>query len=109
MAKTRNYAKVLAADVAADPKLARALDRASVDSHLAQIVYDARIENGWSIGMLAGRANTTPQIISDIEAADGSRITLSLLLRLAAAFGKGLQIDFCQRHSEAFVKSQRTV
>lgn len=58
----------------------------------AELVYDARIEAGYSQTELAQRVGTTQAVISRIE--NGQLTTVVMLLRIAKALGKDLSLAF---------------
>ena len=91
MARTRNFADVIRAKLAADPKLAKGVLEESFNSNVAQQVYDARMAAGLTQQELAERCGTQQSVISRIEDADYYGHSLRLLKRIAEALGRTLR------------------
>lgn len=96
MARTKNYAEVIRAKMAADPDLAEAVEDASFNAHIAMQVYKARTAAGLTQKQLAERVGTRQSVISRIEDADYEGHSLSLLRRIAHALGKNLQVKLAK-------------
>jgi transcriptional regulator with XRE-family HTH domain len=67
---------------------------ATVNAHVAQLVYDTRTEAGLSQKDLAERIGTNQSVISRLEDADYEGYSLSMLSRIASAFNQEVKIDF---------------
>lgn len=61
---------------------------------IAQQIYDLRMEAGLTQAELAKRIGTSTSVISRLEDSDYERHSMSLLRRVAAAFGKRVQVRF---------------
>jgi len=94
MARTRNYADVIRAKLAADPELAEAVEFESFNADIAAKVYEARTAAGLSQKKLAELVGTQQSVISRIEDADYDGHSLKLLRRIAKALQKRLRIEF---------------
>src|SRR5438034_10892554 len=94
MARTRNFADVIRAKMAANPDLAEAVESELFNADVAMKVYEARKAAGLSQKKLAELIGTQQSVISRIEDADYDGHSLKLLRRIAAVLGKKLQIEF---------------
>jgi ribosome-binding protein aMBF1 (putative translation factor) len=94
MARTRNFADVIRAKMAANPKLAEAIENESFNSDVAEKVYQLRKGARLTQKQLAERIGTQQSVISRIEDADYDGHSLSILRRIARALGKRLVIEF---------------
>ena len=94
MARTRDFADVIRAKMAADPDLAEAVESASFSADVARKVYEARKSAGLSQKKLAELSGTHQSVISRIEDADYDGHSLKLLQRIAAALDRKLHIEF---------------
>jgi ribosome-binding protein aMBF1 (putative translation factor) len=94
MARTRNFADVIRAKMAANPELAEAIENESFNSDVAEKVYQMRKEAKLTQKQLAELIGTQQSVISRIEDADYDRHSLSILRRIARALGKKLVIEF---------------
>ena len=80
--------------VAADAKLQRLVENATVNAMVAQLVYQGRTEAGLTQGQLARLIGTRQSVISRLEDADYEGHSLSMLRRVASALGKRLEVRF---------------
>jgi ribosome-binding protein aMBF1 (putative translation factor) len=94
MGRTKNFADVIRAKLAANPDLAEAVEDESSNAHIAMQVYEARTAAGLTQKQLAERVGTQQSVISRIEDADYDGHSLSLLKRIARALGKKLLVEF---------------
>ncbi|HXC35918.1 MAG TPA: XRE family transcriptional regulator [Candidatus Acidoferrales bacterium] len=92
--KTNDAVKILDRMAGESPKLARLTGEARVNAKVAQMIYDARQKAGLSQAELAERIGTKQGVISRLEDADYEGHSLSMLLRVAAALGKQVSIEF---------------
>jgi len=95
--KTRNFADVIRAKLAAKPELAKAVEEEKFNSEIAQQVFDLRTEARLTQTELAERIGTQQSVISRIEDADYDGHSLALLKRIADALDRRLAIDFCAK------------
>ena len=75
-----------------DPEMAAAPEAERVNADVAQMIYDLRTEAGFSQAELAERIGTTQSAISRLEAADYHGRSMSVLIRVAAALGRRLEV-----------------
>ena len=94
MAQTRNFGDVIRAKLAADPDLADAVEDETFNAYIAMEVYELRKAARLTQKQLAERVGTHQSVISRIEDADYDGHSLSLLKRIARAFGKKFRIEF---------------
>jgi transcriptional regulator with XRE-family HTH domain len=97
MARTRNFAEVIRAKLAADPKLAEAVEQEAFNADIAMKVYQARTEAGLTQAELAARIGTRQSVISRIEDADYEGHSLSILRRIASALDLNVRVDFTSK------------
>ena len=95
MARTRDFAQVIRAKLAADPDLAEAVESEAFISNVAMQVYDARMAAGLTQKQLAERIGTKQSVISRIEDADYDGHSVTLLKKIAKALGQKLHVEFC--------------
>src|SRR5437870_1837355 len=98
MARTKDFAAVIKAKLAADPDLAEAVETEAFNADIAMQVYEARKEAGLTQKQLAERVGTQQSVISRIEDANYDGHSLGLLKRIGRALGKKLRLKFvaCQ-------------
>ena len=94
MGRTKNFADVIRAKMAADPALAEAVEAESFNADLARKVYELRVGAGLTQKQLAESIGTRQSVISRIEDADYEGHSLSVLKRIAHAVGKKLRVEF---------------
>lgn len=92
--KTSDVVKILDRMAEESPELARLTEEARVNAKVAQMIYDARQSAGLSQAELAERVGTKQGVISRLEDADYEGHSLGMLLRVAAALGKQVSIEF---------------
>ena len=97
MARTKNFADVLRAKLAADPDLAEAIEQEAFNADIAMMVYQARIGAGLTQKELADRIGTQQSVISRIEDADYDGHSLGTLKRIAKALNQKLRVEFYLR------------
>lgn len=94
MKKTRDYLDVIRAKMAENPELAAAIEREDLNTHVAQIVYDARVNAGLTQSQLANLIGTQQSVVSRLEDSDYSGRTIDMLFRIAHHLNMNLKIDF---------------
>jgi transcriptional regulator with XRE-family HTH domain len=94
MGRTRNFADVIRARMAAEPALAQAVEVESFNSDIATKVYELRTEAGLTQKELADLVGSQQSVISRIEDADYDGHSISLLRRIAHALGRKLRVEF---------------
>lgn len=93
MAKTSNGMKILDNIIGDDTELREMCDQATLNAHVAQLIYDARNSAQLSQKELAQRIGTTQSVISRLEDGDYEGHSLSMLHRIAQATGREVKID----------------
>lgn len=91
--KTSDGMKILNKMIGDDTELREMCEQATVNAHVAQLIYDARTSAGISQQELAGMIGTTQSVISRLEDADYEGHSLSMLNRIASALGHEVKID----------------
>ncbi len=77
-----------------NPKFKRLYELESAKVALAQKIAELRDDQRLNQADLAKKLGVSQQFISQIETGQESNLTLSTLLRLARALGRGLKISF---------------
>ena len=93
MTKATDGMKIIDEMIGDDAELREMCEQASVNAHVAQLIYDARIEAGLSQKELAEMINTTQSVMSRLEDADYDGHSLSMLSRIAQALSREEKID----------------
>lgn len=93
MAKTTDGIKIVEGMIGDDAELREMCERATVNAHVAQLIYDARTEAGLSQTELAQMIDTTQSVISRLEDADYEGHSLSMLSRIAQALNREVKIN----------------
>lgn len=83
--------------LASDPELRARVEDEHVNFEIAQAVYDIRALAGLTQRRLASLAGTTQPVIARLEDADYRGHSLRMLLRIATAVGRDLEICFVPR------------
>ncbi len=95
MARTKNFADVILAKIAANPDLATAVENEFFNADIAMKVYELRKEARLTQKQLAKIIDTHQSVVSRIEDADYEGHSLAMLKRIALALGKNLRVEFC--------------
>ncbi len=93
MAKTSDGMKIIDNMIGNDAQLREMCEQATVNAHVAQLIYDARTEAGLSQKELAEMIGTTQSVISRLEDADYEGHSLSMLSRIARVLNREVKID----------------
>ncbi len=93
MAKTIDGMKIIGNMIGNDAQLREMCEQATVNAHVAQLIYDARTEAGLSQKELAEMIGTTQSVISRLEDADYEGHSLSMLSRIARVLNREVKID----------------
>ncbi len=93
MAKTSDGMKIIDNMIGNDAQLREMCEQATVNAHVAQLIYDARTEAGLSQKELAEMIGTTQSVISRLEDADYEGHSLSMLSRIAQVLNREVKID----------------
>ena len=92
MAKTTDGMKIIDSMIGDDRELRELCEQASINAHVAQLIYDARVEAGLSQTELAKLIGTTQSVISRLEDADYEGHSLSMLNKIAQALNQEVKI-----------------
>ncbi|MBD3868265.1 MAG: XRE family transcriptional regulator [Acidobacteria bacterium] len=92
--KTSDALEILDQVTGDDPELRRMIAEETLNSRIAQMIYDVRHEAGLTQAELARLINTKQPVIARLEDADYEGHSLSMLQRIAAALGQRLQVSF---------------
>lgn len=90
--KTTDAIKIIDQMIGDDEELREMCEQATVNAHVAQLIYDARTEAGLSQTELARAIGTTQSVISRLEDADYEGHSLSMLNRVAQALDREVKI-----------------
>ena len=85
--------KIIDSIIGNDQELRNLCEQASLNAHVAQLIYDARTEAGLSQAELAKLVGTTQSVISRLEDAEYEGHSLSLLKKIAQALNREVRID----------------
>jgi predicted transcriptional regulator len=94
MPKTKDALKILDRVTGKDIELRRMIEDATVNAHVAQLIYDARTSAKLTQARLAKLVGTTQSVIARLEDADYDGHSLTMLQRIAAALDKRVEIRF---------------
>src|SRR5713226_6209561 len=94
MARTRNFADVIRAKLAANATLAKGVEREAFNADIAMKVFQVRTEANLTQKQLAARIGTRQSVISRIEDAEYEGHSLAILKRIAKALGRELRVEF---------------
>jgi transcriptional regulator with XRE-family HTH domain len=93
MVKTTDGMKIIDSIIGNDQELRDLCEQASINAHVAQLIYDARTEAGLSQAELAKLIGTTQSVISRLEDADYEGHSLSMLNKIAQALNREVRIN----------------
>lgn len=91
--KTTDAIKIIDQMIGDDEQLREMCEQATINAHVAQLIYDARTEARLSQKELADKIGTTQSVISRLEDADYEGHSLSMLSRIAHALNHEVKID----------------
>ncbi len=94
MSKTSSAVDILNREIGDDPELKRMVAEEMVNARVAQAIYDLRIDAGLTQRELARRVGTTQPVIARLEDADYQGHSLRMLIRIASALGRELDVRF---------------
>ena len=92
--KGRDAVALLKELVKDDPEFDQHYQEAHVNVTVAQMIYDARQEAGFTQTELAKLVGTTQSVISQLEDADYEGHSLTMLNRIATALQKQVEVRF---------------
>ena len=93
MKKTTDALEIMKDMIGDDPQLQQMCNEATINAHVAQLIYDARTEAKLSQAELAKIIGTTQSVVSRLEDADYEGHSLSMLSRIAKALNREVKID----------------
>ena len=88
MAKTSDALKIIDKINRTDSELQEMVAEASINVHVAQLIYEARTKAGLTQQQLAGMIGTKQPMIARLEDADYEGHSLSMLQRIAHALNQ---------------------
>jgi len=91
---SKDFFEFLRGELKDNPDLEKDVERERFNASVAGMIYYARKASGLSQKQLADMAETHQSVISRLEDADYDGHSLSMLQRIAEAFGKRLHIAF---------------
>lgn len=94
MPKTKDALRILDRVTGRDAELRKLIDEATVNAHVAQLIYDARTKARLTQAQLAKLVGTTQSVIARLEDADYEGHSLTMLQRIADALHKRIEIRF---------------
>lgn len=77
-----------------DPELREAIEQATLNAQVAELVYAARHQAGLTQRQLAARIGSTQPVIARLERADYEGHSLTMLRRIGEALGLRLEVRF---------------
>jgi ribosome-binding protein aMBF1 (putative translation factor) len=92
MAKTTDGMKIIDSMIGNDQELRELCEQATINAHVAQLIYDARTEARLSQTELARLIGTTQSVISRLEDADYEGHSLSMLNKIAQVLNQEVKI-----------------
>ncbi|MBI4558446.1 MAG: helix-turn-helix transcriptional regulator [Candidatus Hydrogenedentes bacterium] len=84
-----------------DRRMRAMVRQASVNLHIAQLIYTARTEAGLTQAELARHVGTTQSVIARLEDADYQGHSLLMLQRIATALNLQVEVRFIRRRAPA--------
>jgi len=97
--KTSSATKILNKRIGDDLELKRMVAEETVNARVAQEIYDLRTKAGLTQSELAKRVGTTQPVIARLEDADYQGHSLRMLVRIASALGREVDIRFVSTSS----------
>lgn len=91
--KTRDALNIVERMIGDDEELRRAVERETVNSHVADQIFEARSRAGLTQKQLAELVGTKQSVIARLEDADDTDHSLSMLVRIAEGLGSRLEIN----------------
>jgi transcriptional regulator with XRE-family HTH domain len=97
--KTSSATRILNERIGDDLELKRMIAEETVNAQVAQEIYDLRTEAGLTQSELAKRVGTTQPVIARLEDADYKGHSLRMLVRIANALGREVDVRFVSSRS----------
>jgi predicted XRE-type DNA-binding protein len=95
--RTRNVVSILDRMVGDDPEMQLMVAEEMVNVRIGQAVYDVRTGAGLTQSQLAKLVGTTQPVIARLEDADYRGHSLNMLVRIAFALNKELDVRFVDK------------
>ena len=92
MAKTSDAVEILKRKTGINPDSDAEMQQIFEDLRVAQMIYDARTEAGFTQKELAKAVGTSQSVISQLESAEYRGHSLSMLERIAKALNKRVEV-----------------
>lgn len=93
MAKTTDALKIIEKINRTDQELQEMVAEASINAHVAQLIYEARTKAGLTQQQLADLIGTKQSAIARLEDADYEGHSLSMLQKIARALNQRVEIQ----------------
>ena len=93
MAQTTDALKIIEKINRTDPELQEMVALASINAHVAQLIYEARTKAGLTQQQLADLIGTKQSAIARLEDADYEGHSLSMLQKIARALNQRVEIQ----------------
>lgn len=97
--RTKNFGDVIRAELAADGELALAVEEEAIHADIARAVYRLRTEAGLTQTELAREIGSHQTVISRVEDADYDGHSLAIIIKIAFALNKRVDVSFHNRPS----------
>ena len=91
---TKCVREILSREIGDDQELRRMVAEETVNAKLAQAICDLRTQAGLTQGEMARRAGTTQPVIARLEDADYQGHSLRMLIRIASALDREVDVRF---------------
>jgi len=98
--KTKNALQMIDSMIGNDSNLRSMVEEATMNAHIAKLVYDARIEANLSQEELANLIQINPIVIEQIEDADYEGNPLTILMRIAKVCNKSIPFGLTSPNEE---------
>ena len=103
MAKTSDALSIIEKMNRTDPELQEMVREASINAHVAQLIYEVRTKAGLTQQQLADLIGTKQPVIARLEDADYEGHSLSMLQRIASVLNMRVEIHLTSIEQEQHV------
>ena len=107
MKKSRNAIDILDRRMGDEPELRRMIAEETVNAKVAGAIYDLRTRAKLTQSELARLVGTTQPVIARLEDADYRGHSLKMLIRIASALGRELDVRFTSPAGRKAIKARR--
>ncbi len=97
MSKTKDALRILDKRMGDGPEIRKMIEEEMVNLRVAQAIYDLRTGAGLTQSQLAKLVGTTQPVIARLEDADYHGHSLNMLVRIASALNKDLDVRFVDK------------